>query len=69
MPGGAETARLARPVPVRLADAQWLVARDLGFDSWPALKTHVDALVLVARAIPILLRAMSRAHPALALRQ
>lgn len=42
-------ARLARPVPVRLADAQWLVARDLGFDSWPALKTHVDALAFAAR--------------------
>lgn len=42
-------ARLARPAPVRLADAQWLVARDLGFDSWPALKAHVDAIAFAAR--------------------
>ena len=42
-------ARLVRPVPVRLADAQWLVARDLGFSSWPALKAHIDAIAFAAR--------------------
>lgn len=42
-------ARLARSTPVRLADAQWLLARDLGFDSWPALKAHIDAIAFAAR--------------------
>lgn len=33
----------------RLADAQRLVARDLGFASWPKLKAHVDAIDFAAR--------------------
>lgn len=33
----------------RLADAQWLIARDLGFASWPKLKAHVDAIDFAAR--------------------
>lgn len=33
----------------RLADAQWLIARDLGFSSWPALKAHADAVDFAAR--------------------
>lgn len=28
--------------PIRLADAQLVIARELGFDSWPKLKTHID---------------------------
>ncbi|RMN09430.1 hypothetical protein ALQ67_04640, partial [Pseudomonas savastanoi pv. glycinea] len=27
-----------------LSDAQWLIARQLGFSSWPRLKAHVDAV-------------------------
>ena len=33
----------------RLADAQWLIARDLGFSSWPKLKAHIDAIDFAAR--------------------
>lgn len=36
----------ARP---QLADAQWLIARDLGFASWPRLKAHGDAIDFAAR--------------------
>lgn len=32
------------PGLAKLADAQWVVARELGFSSWPALKAHIDAL-------------------------
>ncbi len=32
-----------------LAQAQWQVARHLGFSSWPKLKAHVDALDFAAR--------------------
>jgi hypothetical protein len=35
--------------PPRLADAQWLIARELGFASWPKLKAHVDAVEFAAR--------------------
>lgn len=28
----------------RLADAQWLIAQELGFSSWPRLKAHCDTL-------------------------
>ncbi|MDR6712875.1 hypothetical protein J2W83_002477 [Pseudomonas hunanensis] len=30
--------------PAQLADAQYLIARDLGFASWPRLKAHCDTL-------------------------
>ncbi|CAD5107658.1 DUF1835 domain-containing protein [Zestomonas carbonaria] len=39
----------ARPDDVRLADAQCLIARQLGFASWPRLKTHIDAIDFAAR--------------------
>lgn len=32
-----------------LSDAQWLIARELGFSSWPKLKAHVDAIAFTAR--------------------
>ncbi|MCY1328811.1 hypothetical protein D9M69_143850 [compost metagenome] len=35
--------------PPRLADAQWLIARELGFASWPKLKAHIDAIDFAAR--------------------
>src|SRR5215475_1201964 len=28
----------------RLSDAQWVIAREYGFSSWPRLKRHIDAL-------------------------
>ncbi|MCW2473596.1 MULTISPECIES: DUF1835 domain-containing protein [unclassified Symbiopectobacterium] len=34
---------------VTLASAQWLIARDVGFDSWPKLKAHVDAIAFARR--------------------
>ncbi|MHC2144338.1 DUF1835 domain-containing protein [Pseudomonas sp. 210_17 TE3656] len=37
------------PLTPRLADAQWLIARDLGFASWPKLKAHIDAIDFAAR--------------------
>jgi hypothetical protein len=39
----------AFPGAPRLADAQWLIARELGFASWPRLKAHVDAVDFAAR--------------------
>ncbi|MDH0645737.1 DUF1835 domain-containing protein [Pseudomonas sp. GD03858] len=33
----------------RLADTQWLVARQAGFASWPKLKAHADAVSFAAR--------------------
>ncbi|WP_413738615.1 DUF1835 domain-containing protein [Sodalis sp. RH21] len=35
--------------PPTLSDAQWLIARQLGFSSWPKLKAHVDAIDFAAR--------------------
>lgn len=35
--------------PPRLADAQYLIARDLGFASWPKLKAHCDALAFALK--------------------
>lgn len=32
-----------------LSDAQWQIARELGFPSWPKLKAHVDAVDFAAR--------------------
>lgn len=29
---------------VRLADAQYMIAREYGYASWPKLKQHVDAV-------------------------
>lgn len=49
----AELSLLRREAPgrdaPRLADAQWLIARELGFTSWPRLKAHVDAVDFAAR--------------------
>lgn len=45
----AQQAQLASHRPPRLADAQWLIARELGFSSWPKLKAHCDALAFAAR--------------------
>lgn len=42
-----ELALLANPHPT-LSDAQWLIARQLGFSSWPKLKAHVDAVDFAA---------------------
>ena len=35
---------------VKLADAQFLVARDYGFTGWRTLKAHVDAAVARTKA-------------------
>ena len=36
--------RLDRMPGAKLADAQFALARDYGFDSWPKLARHVEAL-------------------------
>ncbi|WP_404461515.1 hypothetical protein [Providencia rettgeri] len=33
---------------ITLASAQWLVANELGFSSWPKLKAHVDTVLFAA---------------------
>ncbi|SDU89755.1 DUF1835 domain-containing protein [Pseudomonas mucidolens] len=43
-----EQALIHRATP-RLAEAQWLIAKQLGFSSWPKLKAHVDAIDFAAR--------------------
>lgn len=35
--------------PATLSDAQWLIARDNGFSTWPRLKAHIDAVDFAAR--------------------
>lgn len=32
------------PVDLSLADAQWVIARELGLPSWPKLKSHITAM-------------------------
>lgn len=44
-----QQALLSASVEPRLADAQRLIARDLGFASWPKLKAHIDAIEFAAR--------------------
>ena len=44
-----EQLALLGPALPRLADAQWLIACDLGFASWPKLKAHVEAIDFAAR--------------------
>ena len=34
------------PADAKLSDAQYVLARDYGFASWPKLKEHVDSLTL-----------------------
>lgn len=41
--------RSPSPAAPTLSDAQWLIARELGFSSWPKLKAHVDAVDFAAR--------------------
>lgn len=41
--------RLNPTSDVTLASAQWLIARDVGFESWPKLKAHVDAIAFARR--------------------
>ncbi|MHA6160715.1 DUF1835 domain-containing protein [Pseudomonas sichuanensis] len=46
----AQLRALGLPGPeYRLADTQWLVAREAGFPSWPKLKAHADAVDFAAR--------------------
>jgi len=46
----AQLRALGLPGPdYRLADTQWLVAREAGFASWPKLKAHADAVAFAAR--------------------
>ncbi|KPY88285.1 Uncharacterized protein ALO44_04811 [Pseudomonas syringae pv. tagetis] len=40
--------QLGKTTPL-LSDAQWLIARQLGFSSWPRLKAHVEAVDFAAR--------------------
>lgn len=58
--------------PLRLADAQLVIAREYGFPSWPKLKAHVEMFQLKPQAdrairendLPAL-QALLRAHPGL----
>ena len=36
-----------------LADAQWIIAREHGFESWPKLKKHIESLQGVVPAAEI----------------
>ncbi len=42
-------AKRVASTPLTLSDAQWSIARQLGFSSWPRLKAHVDAVEFAAR--------------------
>lgn len=47
---------------LNLAAVQWLIATEMGFDSWPALKAHTDAIRFAAQhpELPHLNGALSR---------
>jgi hypothetical protein len=55
MRAGSAPGRFAMPpkraasTTLTLSDAQWCIARELGFNSWPRLKAHVDAVEFAAR--------------------
>ncbi|WP_022962462.1 DUF1835 domain-containing protein [Halopseudomonas pelagia] len=38
-----------REAPPKLSDAQWVIARENGFASWPKMKAHIDALDFASR--------------------
>jgi ATP-dependent Clp protease adapter protein ClpS len=40
------TAETLRPANVQLSDAQWVIAREYGFASWPALKAHIEQICM-----------------------
>ncbi|MBA2780281.1 DUF1835 domain-containing protein [Billgrantia kenyensis] len=40
-----------RETPLKLADTQFVVARECGFPSWPKLKAHIEALDLSRRRL------------------
>jgi hypothetical protein len=40
-----------REAPLKLADTQFVVARECGFPSWPKLKAHIEALDLSRRRL------------------
>ncbi|HKT06514.1 MAG TPA: hypothetical protein VJR24_01355, partial [Gemmatimonadaceae bacterium] len=48
---GAAIARVAAQLPrlapraLKLADAQFVIARERGFESWPKLKAHLESLL------------------------
>lgn len=43
--------RLPAPTEARLADAQFIIARELGLKSWPRLKAHLQAMDAAASAL------------------
>ena len=43
---GAGTRRRAMEPVVALADAQFVIAREHGFESWPKFARHIDALTI-----------------------
>jgi ankyrin repeat protein len=51
-----------------LADAQFVIAREHGFDSWPKLKAHIEALSPLAEQAVRFLRAIIHTQPAVARR-
>jgi hypothetical protein len=38
---------------IKLSDAQWVIAREYGFPSWPALRAHIGAVVERSAAPPL----------------
>lgn len=52
----------------RLADAQWVIARELGLASWPALKAHVERLDKAEASIRAGAPALDRDLPTLHIR-
>ena len=53
---------------ITLADAQFVIARERGFDSWPKLKAHIEAQSPLAAQALRFLKAIIHAQPAVARR-
>lgn len=64
----AHVSGLEGGTPPTLADAQFVIARERGFDNWPKLKAHIDATQPLARHAERFLRAVGDGQLAVARR-
>src|SRR5579863_2332547 len=46
------------PASLKLADAQYVIGRDYGFQSWPMLKEHVESVARVLQPAEMLTAAI-----------
>src|SRR4051794_15872897 len=64
----AHLPRLAEDAHATLADAQFVLARERGFDSWPKLKEHIESQRPLQEQIVLFMRAATGGKLAVARR-